>query len=130
MNRRTNRRSLSLSAVLATVLAVVLVAGSAGCGSTPATITYQTIGGVKLAVDTAMGVWANRVVDGKTTPAQEKQVKTAFDQYTATARAAAAVMRATTDPAPPNLTNAANALLNLLNSFGAPVTPLATAGGR
>lgn len=89
-----------------------------GCTSTSAAVAYRTIASVKLAVDTGMNVWADRVIDGKATPAQEAQVKAAFEKYTAAARSAAAVMRSTADPANPDLTAAADALLNLLAAFG------------
>jgi hypothetical protein len=102
---------------LALLVAVAVVLGGA-CASTPAGNSYRTIGAVKIAVDTGMQVWADRVIDGKTTPAQEAQVKKAFTEYAATARAAAAVMRSTSDSAPPDLAAAANALLALLASFG------------
>lgn len=95
------------------VIALLLIA----CGTSQRVIEYRTIASIKLTVDTAMNVWADRVIDGKTTPAQELQVRAAFKQYTIAAAAAAAVMRAVSDPAPPNLTGAADALLNLLAAF-------------
>lgn len=102
------------------LLALVLVI-AAGCGTmttTPATTAYRTIATTKLAVDTGMKLWADRVVTGKATPAQEQRVKASFEKYTDAAKAAAAVMRARTDPTPPNLAAAADALLSLLASFG------------
>ena len=113
------RKRNQLTAVLAALLLVVVVSSCVSCATaTPATVSYRTIASVKLAVDTGMQVWADRVIDGKTTPAQEAQVKAAFQKYTAAAGAAAAIMRASTDPAPPDFTGAADALLNLLAAFG------------
>jgi hypothetical protein len=88
------------------------------CAHTPLGRTYQTIGSVKIAVDTAMNVYADRVIDGKITDAQQAQVRKAFGEYTGTARAAAAVMRSTSDAAPPDMAAAAQALLALLEVFG------------
>ena len=101
--------------VSASILVLLILAS---CASTPAGRAYQTIGSIKLAVDVGMGVFADRVIDGKATPDQEARVKKAFGEYTATARAAAALMRSTSDTAPPDLAMAAGALLGLLNSFG------------
>lgn len=104
------------------LLALVLII-AVGCASTPAAIAYRTIGTIKVTVDAGMDAWYARVVANQTTPAQELQVKAAFNKYTSAAAAAAAVMRASTDPAPPNLTTAANALTKLLTSFGVKVGP-------
>lgn len=99
------------------ILVAVAVWGCAGNPS-PATITYRTISAVKLAVDTGMMAWDDRVIDGKTTPQQEAQVRVAFKAYTAAAGVARAAMVATSDPAPVNLTAAADALTALLTQFG------------
>lgn len=107
MKRRTS------TAILAAFLILI-----SACATTPQGKAYQTMGSLKIAVDAGMSYWADRVIDGKATPAQEAQVKKAFGEYTKSAGAAAAIMRASTDPAPPDLTNAANALLALLGSFG------------
>jgi L-alanine-DL-glutamate epimerase-like enolase superfamily enzyme len=100
------------------VLLLVLFLAASCASTTPATVAYRTIAIVKLTVDTGMSVWGDRVAAGLATAAQETQVKAAFNKYTKAAAAAAAGMRAESDPAPPNLTAAADALLSLLASFG------------
>ena len=90
----------------------------AACASSPAGNAYRAIGAVKIAVDGGMTYYADQVVAGKVSAADQARVKAAFQSYTAAAGAAAAIMRASTDPAPPDLTAAADALLNLLASLG------------
>lgn len=100
----------------AAVLAIVLVAA---CASTsPTTVAYRTVGAVKIAVDGGMTYYGQQVVAGKVSLPDQARVRAAFGSYTAAAGAAAAVMRASANPAPPDLTAAADALLNLLSSLG------------
>lgn len=113
--RHRNRTALFV------LVAIVLSACGTMTTTTPTIVAYRTIAGVKATVDLGMKIWADRGVTGKTTPQQEAQVSAAFDKYTAAARTAAAIYRASTDPAPPNLTAAADALLALLSSFGVEV---------
>jgi hypothetical protein len=86
---------------------------------------YHTVGALKIAVDTGMQAWADRVIDGKTTPAQEAKVRAAFNAYKVAAKAYINNALGDTQPAAPDLVSAANALLNLLNAFG-----INTTGGK
>ena len=102
----------------AIAFALILALSIQGCASSSATTKYRTIGAVKIAVDTGMHVWANRVVDGKTTPAQEAQVRAAFDTYKAAAIAYLDNAAGDSQAVAPDIASAATALLNLLATFG------------
>ncbi len=104
--------------------ALVLAACVISCGTTATTAAYRTIGSIKIAVDGGMQFYAAAVVNGQISPADQAKVKAAFQAYTAAAGAAAAAMRASANPAPPDLTAAADALLNLLAALGVKVTPV------
>jgi hypothetical protein len=113
--------------VIALLIPIGMQMGCATSSSTPTTVSaanYRTIGTVKIAVDTGMKIWADRVIDGKTTPAQEAKVRAAFDTYRATTITYIDANLSDSTAAPADITNAAIALINLLNSFGAKVTPL------
>lgn len=101
-------------------VAVILVMTIAGCGTSAA--SYQTFAAVKTGVDTAMNVWADRVVAHKTTPQQEAQVKAAFEAYqTAYVAAINHSVSGDTSPAPAEVVAAAANIANLLRSFGAQI---------
>jgi hypothetical protein len=82
------------------------------------TTAYRTFAGVKIGVETAMNVWADRVIAGKATAAQEAQVKAAYEAYQAAY--VAAIHQAVNDQAaaPADVTAASLKLLNLLATFG------------
>lgn len=121
------KKLINGSILVIALLVPIGIITSCATSNTPATVStahYRTIGTVKIAVDTGMKVWADRVIDGKTTPAQEAKVRAAFNTYRATAIAYIDANVSDSAAAPADLTNAAIALINLLNSFGAKVTPL------
>lgn len=53
-----------------------------GC-TTPQTTAYQTVATTKVTVETAMHLWGAWVAAGKTTVAQELQVRAAYQKYQA-----------------------------------------------
>jgi len=64
------------------LVAVALL--SAGCaGQTPATTAEKSVSGVSVSVEVALGAWDQFVKAGKSTVAQEQQVKAAYAKYQA-----------------------------------------------
>jgi hypothetical protein len=79
---------------------------------------YRTFGAVKIAVDTLMKIWMDRVIAGKTTLEQEEKVRSAFNTYKVAMIAAGSAVLSDDHAAPPDLTAVADALSNQLATFG------------
>ena len=112
-------------------LAGALLFTVTGCQTTPQRATYTAVSGTALTVETALAGYNQFAKAGKTTIAQNVQVKLAFDRYQAAMRVvcdAGAVYAATGNTSTPAAAaleqaalNAAQSItdfLNLLQTFG------------
>jgi hypothetical protein len=71
-------------------------------------LAYRTVGVTVILVDFAMKTWADYVVAGNATPAQETRVRNAYEKYQAVAKRARIALTTTSDsPTPPALVSAA-----------------------
>jgi tagatose-1,6-bisphosphate aldolase non-catalytic subunit AgaZ/GatZ len=88
MNTPDNMKKIT--ALLGTVL---LAAYLCGCASLE-TNAYKTIGSTAVAVDASMNAWGDYVRAGKTTVAQEQQVRAAYANYQKSMKTAQALVTA------------------------------------
>jgi len=115
------------------LLIAVAIFGAGCAGQTPATTAEKTVSGVSVTVEVALGAWDQFVKAGKSTVAQEQQVKAAYAKYQAAfsvmcdAGATWSASENTTNAGPAtagyeyaaqNVSNELNDVENLLHSFG------------